>query len=57
VHQDIALPKRVSLEVELCRNVNFRRHFPIHKIFERSCELGVFGLTADVVSARRLAHR
>jgi hypothetical protein len=28
----------------------FRRHFPIHKIFERSCELGVFRLTADVVT-------
>jgi hypothetical protein len=28
----------------------FRRHFPIHKIFERSCELGVFRLTADVIT-------
>jgi hypothetical protein len=28
----------------------FRRHFPIHKLFERSCELGVFRLTADVVT-------
>jgi hypothetical protein len=30
--------------------VIFRRHFPIHKIFERSAELGVFRLTADVVT-------
>jgi hypothetical protein len=37
-------------QVELCRNVVFRRHFPIHKIFERSAELGVFRLTADVVA-------
>ena len=37
-------------QVELCRNVIFRRHFPIHKIFERSAELGVFRLTADVIT-------
>jgi hypothetical protein len=33
-----------------CRNFVFRRHFPIHQIFERSCELGVFRLTADVIT-------
>jgi len=37
-------------QVEYCRNFVFRRHFPIHKIFERSCELGVFRLTADVIT-------
>ena len=37
-------------QVEYCRNFIFRRHFPIHKIFERSCELGVFRLTADQVT-------
>jgi hypothetical protein len=37
-------------QVEYCRNFIFRRHFPIHKIFERSCELGVFRLTADVIT-------
>jgi hypothetical protein len=47
----IHLRRAYSLnQVELCRNVIFRRHFPIHKIFERSCELGVFRLTADVVA-------
>jgi hypothetical protein len=47
----INLRRAYSLnQVELCRNVIFRRHFPIHKIFERSCELGVFRLTADVVA-------
>jgi hypothetical protein len=37
-------------QLEYCRNFVFRRHFPIHKIFERSCELGVFRLTADVIT-------
>lgn len=37
-------------QVEYCRNFLFRRNFPIHKIFERSCELGVFRLTADKVA-------
>jgi len=47
----INLRRAYSLnQVELCRNAIFRRHFPIHKIFERSCELGVFRLTADVVA-------
>src|SRR5712692_4445790 len=47
----INLRRAYSLnQVEYCRNVVFRRHFPIHKIFERSCELGVFQLTADVVT-------
>jgi hypothetical protein len=30
--------------------VVFKRHFPIHQIFERSCELGVFRLTADQIT-------
>jgi hypothetical protein len=47
----INLRRAYSLnQVELCRNFVFRRHFPIHKIFERSCELGVFRLTADVIT-------
>lgn len=37
-------------QVEYCRNFIFRRNFPIHKIFERSCELGVFRLTADKIA-------
>jgi hypothetical protein len=35
--------------VEYCRNFIFRRPCSIHQIFERSCELGVFRLTADVI--------
>jgi hypothetical protein len=47
----ISLRRAYSLnQVEYCRNFVFRRHFPIHKLFERSCELGVFRLTADVVT-------
>ena len=49
----INLRRAYSLnQVEYCRNFVFRRHFPIHKLFERSCELGVFRLTADVVTQR-----
>ena len=48
IHVDSAGENHPS--VEYCRNFIFRRHFPIHKIFERSCELGVFRLTADVIT-------
>ena len=37
-------------QVEYCRNFVFQRHFPIHKIFERSCELGLWRLTAHKIS-------
>jgi hypothetical protein len=33
--------------VEYCRNLIFRRNFPIHKLFERSCDLGLLRLSAD----------
>jgi hypothetical protein len=47
----ICLRREYSVnEIEYCRNVVFRRHFPIHQIFERSCELGVFRLTADQIT-------
>jgi hypothetical protein len=47
----INLRREYSLnQIEYCRNFVFRRHFPIHQIFERSCELGVFRLTADVIT-------
>lgn len=38
-------------QVEYCRNFIFRRHFPIRRLFERGCELGLLRLTAD-----RIAH-
>jgi len=47
----IALRRHYSLnQVEYCRNFVFRRNFPIHKLFQRSAELGVFCLTADKIS-------
>jgi len=37
-------------QIEYCRNFIFKRHFPIHKIFERSCEIGLWRLTAHKIS-------
>jgi hypothetical protein len=37
-------------QIEYCLNFVFRRNFPIHKLFERSAELGVFCLTADKIA-------
>ena len=37
-------------QIEYCRNFIFKRHFPIYKIFERSCELGLWRLTAHRIS-------
>src|SRR5580693_3191051 len=37
-------------QIEYCRNFIFQRHFPIHRIFEHSCEMGPFRLTADKVA-------
>jgi hypothetical protein len=37
-------------QIEYCRNFIFKRNFPIHKIFERSCEMGLFRLAADKVA-------
>jgi hypothetical protein len=33
-------------QIEYCCNFVFKRNFPIHKLFERSCELGLWRLTA-----------
>ena len=47
----VHLRREYSLnQVEYSRNFVFRRHFPIHQIFERSCDLGLFRLSADTVS-------
>src|SRR6202045_2448457 len=37
-------------QIKSCRNFIFKRHFPIHKVFERSCELGLWRLTAHKIS-------
>ena len=47
-------------QIEYCRNFIFKRHFPIHKLFERSCELGLWQLGADRIAAifgRRISRR
>ena len=38
-------------QVEYCRNFIFKRHVPIHKLFERGCELGLWRLGADKIAA------
>jgi hypothetical protein len=49
--RSISLRPHYSLnQVEYCRNFIFRRNFPIHKLFQRSAELGVFCLTADKIA-------
>jgi len=37
-------------QIEYCRNFIFKRRFPIHKIFERSCEIGLWRLIANKIS-------
>ena len=37
-------------QIEYCRNFIFKHHFPIHKIFERSCEIGLWRLTGNRIS-------
>ena len=42
-------------QVEYCRNFIFKRNFPIHKIFERSCELGLWRMTASLKQYEKLS--
>ena len=47
-------------QIEYCRNFTFKRNFPIHKLFERSCELALWRLTADkmaTIFGTRLSRR
>ena len=37
-------------QVEYSRNFIFKRNFPIHKIFERSCEMGLWRMTSSKIS-------
>src|SRR6266446_3802703 len=37
-------------QIEYCRNFIFKRNFSIHKLFERSCDLGLWRLTADKIA-------
>ena len=36
-------------QVEYCRNFIFKKNYPIRKLFERSCELGLWRLTGDKI--------
>jgi hypothetical protein len=47
----INLSRHYSVQqVEYCRNLIFRRNFPIHKLFERSCDIGLLRLVPDKVT-------
>jgi hypothetical protein len=47
----INLSRQYSIQqVEYCRNLVFRRNFPIHKLFERSCDIGLLGLVPDKIT-------
>jgi hypothetical protein len=49
--QAINLGRYYSLQqVEYCHNLIFRRSLPIHKLFERSCDLGLLRLSADRIA-------
>jgi len=37
-------------QVEYCRNLIFRRTFPIHKLFERSCDIGLLRMIPDKIT-------
>jgi hypothetical protein len=41
----------VMEQIEYCRNFIFKRSWPIRSIFQRSCELGLYLLTADRIVA------
>ena len=47
----INLTRQYSIhQVEYCRNVIFRRNSPIHKLFERSCDLGLLRLVPNKIT-------
>jgi hypothetical protein len=49
--QAINLKRHYSIQqVEYCRNLIFRRNFPIHKLFERSCDLSLLRLLPDKIT-------
>lgn len=47
----INLTRHYSIQqVEYCRNLIFRRNFPIHKLYERSCDVGLMRLVPDKIT-------
>jgi hypothetical protein len=49
--QAINLKRHYSIQqVEYCRNLIFRRNAPIHKLFERSCDIGLLRMLPDKIT-------
>ena len=49
--QAINLKRHYSIQqVEYCRNLIFRRNSPIHKLFERSCDIGLLRMIPDKIT-------
>jgi len=49
--QAINLKRHYSIQqVEYCRNLIFRRNSPIHKLFERSCDIGLLRMLPDKIT-------
>lgn len=47
----INLKRHYSIQqVEYCRNLIFRRSFPIHRLFERSCDIGLLRMLPDKIT-------
>jgi hypothetical protein len=47
----INLKRHYSIQqIEYCRNLIFRRNFPIHKLFERSCDIGLLRMLPDKIT-------
>ena len=47
----INLQRHYSIQqVEYCRNLIFRRSFPIHKLFERSCDIGLLRMLPEKIT-------
>ena len=40
----------IRKRIEYCRNFVFKRNFPIHRIFERGCEIGLWSMTANKIA-------
>jgi hypothetical protein len=49
--QAINLKRHYSIQqVEYCRNLIFRRSFPIHRLVERSCDIGLLRMLPDKIT-------
>lgn len=50
-HDEMGFHRFYSVQqVEYCQNFIFRRNFPIHRLFERSCELGLWIMTSSKIA-------